>query len=140
VSQTLSKCLFALDKEHSTNILSTKGSYRVLFLGSRQILYRVSKNTRQRKALNKLKITKYPNNNKTFSFKLGKQLPNHRHCLSIALPFSPFFNQIYMFCERDGEIRTCNLSLTYNLLYNYTTTSLVSILRFRSPCIITNRE
>jgi len=39
-----------------------------------------------------------------------------------------------------GKIRTHNLSLTCNLLYNYTIQSLVSILHFLSPHIILNWE
>jgi hypothetical protein len=52
--------------------------------------------------------------------------------------FHHFLNQIYVFCE--CEIRTRNLSRVYNLLYHYTTTSIVLILRFHSSYIITNRE
>jgi hypothetical protein len=36
----------------------------------------------------------------------------------------------------NGEIQTRNLSLAHTLLYHYTTTSIMSILRFHSSYII----
>jgi hypothetical protein len=79
---------------------------------------RVSKNTRQRKTLGILRITKNPKNNKTFFLNYGNNSATTTTSLLIALSFSPFF--IKFSCFMNGEIQTRNLSLTHNLLYHYT--------------------
>jgi hypothetical protein len=78
--------------------------------------------TRQRKALGKLKIEKIQKNSKN---------------IPIALSF---FTWIKFTCFVNGEIQTRNFSLVHTLLYHYTTTSIMSILRFHSSCNITYRE
>jgi hypothetical protein len=96
-------------------------------------LCRVSKSTWQIK-------NKKTQKNSKISFKLWEQLSNH-----YPLPYpSPYhFSLLFWIkftCFINGEIWTRNLSLAHTLLYNYTTTSIISILRFHFSCTITNRE
>jgi hypothetical protein len=66
VSKTFGKGYFTLGKEHSAKISSAKGSLPSAFFGqsamlfsdNRQRLCRLSKSTRQRKTLGKLRIEK----------------------------------------------------------------------------------
>jgi hypothetical protein len=124
VFKTLSKYHSTLGKKYSANILSAKN-----YLSS------TSKNTRQRKTLDKLKITKNPKNSKMF--KLCEQLSNH---YPLSYPLSYHFEWIKFTCYVNGEIRTRNIYLAHILLYHCTTTSIMSILRFYFSCTITNRE
>jgi hypothetical protein len=104
---------------------------RVLFFG----LCRVSKSTRQRKTLGKLRIEKIKKTAKHF-LNFRNNSPTLPYTLPVALSFfTIILNQTYMFCKR-----TRNLSLAHTLLYHYTTTPIMFILRFHSPCTITNRE
>jgi hypothetical protein len=112
--------------------------------------------TRQRKALDKLKIAKNPKNSKTFFW---EQLSNHyplpypssyhfllliwisscirslplRYYINyVYITFSSFFtinlNQMYTFCEW-WDSNSQHLSRAY-ALYHYTTISIISILDF----------
>jgi hypothetical protein len=107
---------------------------RVLFSDTRQRLCRVSKSTRQIKNRKKLKKT-------AIFFKiLGTTL--QPYLSSITLPtaltfFTIILNEIYMFYMVRFELAT---SLAHTLLYHYTTTPIMSILRFHYLRIITNRE
>jgi hypothetical protein len=67
-----------LVKEYSTNILSVKGSLSSTFSDAQQRLCRMSKSTRQRKALDKLRITKKPKKSKTF-LNYGNNSPTTTH-------------------------------------------------------------
>jgi hypothetical protein len=61
--------------------------------------------------------------------------------IPIALSFfTIILNLKKITCFVNGEIQTRKISLTHTLLYHYTTTSIVSILRFYSSCTIINRE
>jgi hypothetical protein len=62
--------------------------------------------------------------------------------LPITIPMSYHFSSLFWikFTCFMNEIRIRNLSLAYTLLYNYTTTSIVSILCFYFSCTITNES
>lgn len=79
--------------------LSANSSLPSTFFGTRQRLCRVSKNTQQRKSLDKLRIAKYKKNNKTF-LKLEEQPQPSPFLYSSFYHFSSFFDWIYVFCDR----------------------------------------
>jgi hypothetical protein len=91
------------------------------------------KNTRQ------IKNRKNKKNSKTFlnSRNNSPTLPYYLTRCPIIFHYY-FESNLYDFVN--GEIRTRNLSLAHTLLYHYTTTPIMFILRFHSPCTITNRE
>jgi hypothetical protein len=90
--------------------------------------------TRQRKTLDKLRIVKNPKNNKNF-FLFRGTTPNHHHCHVHRPIIFTILNWIYTFCGRWDSNSQHRI-----LLYNPLPISLVSILRFSSPHIITNQE
>jgi hypothetical protein len=94
------------------------------------------------KALGKLRIEKNKKEQHNIFFKLYEQLSNpNLFTLRSILPYPlPYYFEIKVICFVNGEIRTRNLSLVHTLLYHYTTTSIMSILYFHSPCTITNQE
>jgi hypothetical protein len=63
--------------------------------------------------------------------------PHHPTLPHHPIIFHKFLNQIKFTCFTNSEIQLAT-SLAYNVLYNYTTTSIMSILRFHSSYIITN--
>ena len=97
--------------------------------GTRQIVCRVLKSTRQRS----FQKTDFKNR-KQKRFNSGRTPPASHTLIPSKLQVVTFFAH-----HAAGKIRTHDLSLTCNLLYHYTTQSLVSILHF-SPHIILNRE
>jgi hypothetical protein len=100
----------------------------VLFSDTRQRLCRMSKITRQRKALGKLRITKNPKIAKHF-LNYGNNSPTttHYHTHHTIIFHYYFESNLHVLCR--------NLSLAHTHLYHYTTTSIMSILRFHSSRI-----
>ena len=118
-------------RAHSKKI-NGKGLFAECYLsGTPQSICRVPKNTRQRKALDKIKTEKNPEKNSK------KNLLNQvRHPPANARPCGIF--RVKFTCFAAGGIQTRDLSRAHNLLYHSTPLSLVSILCFPSPHIITN--
>ena len=109
---------------------SVKRSFVVCHLsGIRQIVCRVLKSTRQRS----FQKTDFKNR-KQKRFNSGRTPPASHTPIPSKLQVITFFAH-----HAAGKIRTHDLSLTCNLLYHYTTQSLVSILHF-PPHIILNQE
>ena len=112
--------------------MSAKGIFTVCyFLGTQQRVCRVLKSTRQRFFFFRKPIFKNMKQ-KTFN---SRRTPPASHS---PTPSNSQVTAFFMHYAAGG-IRTCDLSLTCNLLYHCTTLSLVSILHFLSPHIILNR-
>jgi hypothetical protein len=100
---------------------------------------RVSKSTRQKKNTWQIK-------NRFLKKKQQNMFLNYRNYSStipITLPYALSFSLLFwikFICLVNGGIQTRNLPLAHTLQYHYTTTTIMSILRFHSPCTITNRE
>ena len=134
---------YTRQRAHSKKI-NGKGLFAECYLsGTPQSICRVPKNTRQRKALDKIKTEKNPekNSKKNLLNQVRHPPANARPCGIFRVKFTRFAAggiRIKFTRFAAGGIQTRDLSLAHNLLYHSTTLSLVSILCFPSPHIITN--